>query len=847
MDGSLFSPVVEVRNAFESLPGFLRTPIEMVAFGGELPRADISTLRRMAAELRTRSAELEGCATDIETLLAQEDSVGQLATQLRETLRSYRKSAARLGEDVNALADQAQAAANDAEKWLCVMFSFGIHLAWRIFGLMSSAAAAGPGGAVAAAPAVEGMLVEGRVKVAVMRTGLERAIQAGGARTAARLSGMSAAQFATMLGKAVALPVGVDAGVQAMQVATGDRTAGFIGSDGTNPTGIDLTSIGVAALAGAGGATGGMVAGRVAPMVFPRIESSRVAMGLVHGTAGAIAGLGAASLVAGWPQHYTQVLGPLLNGAFAGGVYARGAARPPAIDGVGTFTPPDAIPAGHDGSAAVRRPIDVSPESKRGWEAAKRAWAGTPEATRAGGERGRATAAIAPESVAAEQRTPSGRPASVSADRAAAGPPGSQTAARPPASETGPVRPGANSESAAPVQRSNPDKAATTEKTAAPRSVAAVGETAPPPKIPENSTPRPAGGLPERPGTPGEQVAQAKTEHNPSGERTAVADGDGNQAPARTQPAADGDSGSPPGVRDDSGSPVDGEQAPPQRETTTDGTGPDGTGETAGPRSDRDRAVDLLTDFHSSSGEHIPESQRLHNLPDEVVRAGLFDSDPHQSMLATMEFIRRGTVSDAVPGGMVLRVEQVEAVFALASRPVEMKPGEGKSLVFTAAAIQRAVHNDSVLLVTTTDGLANREVVKYQKLLSGSGIDVFRADQHSGFGPITEGRPAIVVATGETVGHLANAGHRPPRHVLIDEIDGIIDRGERQFLRSEGAEQAAPEATAQQVFAAHDFLADALANRSLSHTDFGLTRIAEEVGVHPDGTPEVKYWYDGQP
>ncbi|MGW4772543.1 helix-turn-helix domain-containing protein [Nocardia sp. NPDC004278] len=195
---------------------------------------------------------------------------------------------------------------------------------------------------------------------------------------------------------------------------------------------------------------------------------------------------------------------------------------------------------------------------------------------------------------------------------------------------------------------------------------------------------------------------------------------------------------------------------------------------------------------------------------------------------------------------MVLRVEQAEGVYALDKRPVEMKPGEGKSLVFIAAAMQRAVHHGECLLVTTTDGLAHREFTKYRRMLTDFGIDVFRADQQQGFGPVTDGRPAVVVATGETVGHLCNAGHRPPRHALIDEMDGIIDRGERQFLRSEGVEQAAPEATAREVFAAHDFLADALAKGVLSHQDFGLTRIIEEVGLYSDGTPEVEFWYDGR-
>ncbi|WP_280355014.1 hypothetical protein [Nocardia otitidiscaviarum] len=293
---------------------------------------------------------------------------------------------------------------------------------------------------------------------------------------------------------------------------------------------------------------------------------------------------------------------------------------------------------------------------------------------------------------------------------------------------------------------------------------------------------------------------------------------------------------------DDDGSTVQ----PASHGGTAEGDPTASTGDPDGsPRSARDRAVEVLADFRANSGEGVAEHLRLSNLSDEALQAKLFDSDSDQSMLATMEVIRRGTVSDAVPDGMVLRVEQLEGVYALAERPVEMKPGEGKSLMFLAAAMQRAVQHDSVLLVTTTDGLAHREFVEYRNLLTDYGIDVFRADQQQGFGPITD-RPAIVVATGETVGHLTNAGHLPPRHALIDEIDGIIDRGERQFLRSEGADRPAPESTAREVFAAHDFLADARAEGRLSHEDFGLRQLTEEVGVHPDGTPEVEFWYDGQ-
>lgn len=897
MDGSLLSPVVQLRNAFEVLPGFLRTPIEMVVFGGELPGADISGMRRMADELRAHSLELEGHSADIDSLLTQEDSLGETAGQLRETLGSYREGAAELGNDVNALADQAQAAANDAEKWLCVMFTFGIHLAWKVYGLLATAAAAGPAGQVAAAPAVESTLIQGRAEVAVMRANLQRAIQAGGARAAAQLSGMGPAQFAKWMGTAIALPVGVEVGVQALQVATGDRTSEIIGEDGANPTGIDLKSIEVAAVSGVGGAAGGMLAGRFAPMVFPQIATSRVAMGLVHGTAGAVAGMGAAFSVAGWPQHYTEVLGPLLNGAFAGGVYAQ-SAGPPAIDGGAPFTPPEAISAGHDANTpAPRQPIDVPAESKRAWEAARQTWKPAGETA---GERGGPPAEVARTAAAAQPQSRSGQQASAPADgaggrtpaatggrapegavgRAPEGAggraPGAQAAAGAVSSDAAAARP--RSEAPASVDRSQADKPAAAGREPAPRSVVAPGETAPPPKIPVDA--RPVGGDPEKAGAP-------------AGEHTAGADGAGDRPSARPHPVAEGDAGAPDAraerassggeesatARRDTAAEQSGQERPENSSRTeadsaetpaTDGrsssvhdkqnaptTDHDSLAEAAGlPRSDRDRAVDLLIDFHQASAEHVPESQRLSNLPDDVLKAGLHGGDEHQSMLATVELIRRGTISDAVPGGMVLRVEQAEAVYAMKSRPVEMKPGEGKSLVFMATAIQRAVHEGSVLLVTTTDGLANREVVTYEKLLTDFtnkqlmtdfGIDVFRADQENGFGPIREGRPAIVVATGETVGHLCNAGVKPPRHVLIDEMDGIIDRGERQFLRSEGPEQAAPEETARQVFGADEFLTEALADGTLSHEDFGLRRIAEEIGVQADGTPELMYWYDGQP
>ncbi|WP_157229180.1 alpha/beta fold hydrolase [Nocardia brevicatena] len=905
MDGSSFpDPVAELQNLFESLPDGLRDLIEAVVFGGGLPRADISGMRWMVTELRKYATALDGQSEDAKYILEQENSVGTVGDQARKALSLHRDGAARLGDDARALADQVQAGANEAEKTLCVMLAFGIELAWRIVTVVSAAAAGGPAGPVAAAPVVESMLVEGRGRIAMLRAALLQAFKAVAMRMAARSTELGPLRLAVTLGKAAALPVAVDAGVQGLQVAFGDRAFAVIGPNGENPTGIDLTSIGVAALSGAGGAVGGMIAGRFVPKVFPRIESSRLALGLVHGTAGAVGGLGAAAVVTGWPENFHQVIAPLLNGGFAGAVYAHvgahpgsGAAAGAVVDGGGAFIPPDLPAAMHSGDTALaaRPSVEVSAESKHAWEAAKAAWVAAPEAVVAGGERREVPGA------GANGNTAPLRPVAVRSPVTLGSTPHTEAAGRGPVAPASAAGATGRSEALAPVERPQPGESVARPNVTAPRQVEAVGETSAPPKVSMNTPPRPVGDGPERavasgdhppsgnaeqtrtgkqnipaaglghepsPGThpdtgtgngpeaaaPGEHPSPGNKERAHAIERNIAADEPGHETPTGARQAeVAGDRSETPGAGEHRSSVSEehghsAEQGAPAARHETPADPAADTDNLAGspPPSARDRAVDLLIDFHASSGDRVPEHLRLSNLPDEVVRAGLSDSDAQKSMIATLEIIRRGTISDAVPGGMVLRVEQVEGVYALAKHPVEMKPGEGKSLMFMATAMQRAVHEGSVLLVTTTDGLAHREVEKYRKLLTDFGIDVFRADQQQGFGPVADGRPAIVVATGETVGHLCNAGHRPPRNVLIDEMDGIIDRGQRLFLRSEGAEQAAPEPTAREVFAAHDFLADALESGGLSHEDFGLAQITEEIGLYPDGTPEVEFWYDGQ-
>ncbi|WP_187684785.1 helix-turn-helix domain-containing protein [Nocardia wallacei] len=835
------NPVVQVREAFESLPDLVRRPIEMVVFGGDLPRADISRMRELAAELRARAAALQEHAHDAGNLLAQQDSIGAFADELREMLHIHQDGAGKLGQQALTLADQADGAANDAEKTLCVMFVFGIELGWRIIRMLAAASAAGPAGQAAAAPAVEATLVQGRAEVQLMRAGLKDAYGRLGANTAAKLSALGPASFAMTAGRAAVLPVAVDGGVQLLQVAEGYRNMSPIGENRENPTGFDTTSVLVAGAAGAAGAAGGQLAAKFAPKVLPRMETSRTLAGLVHGTAGAAAGLTAAAMITGWPEDFDHVLAPMLNGAFAGSVHAQpgaharsGFGAEPVIDGSEMFTRPDLPPAGPS--------VKISAESRQAWETARKAWNTGPDKVIAGG-------ASAPPRSPANNGTALG--ASHGTPRVAAG---AETAA--------PPRVGATS----------------THTPAAPEHRPADGESAPTGRRTQHAN-RPSGeergfaaadGPPanHRPGdentstttergTPADHRAAENTStttdaapaNHRTDDNTSATTEDGTPANHRA------DDNTSPTAEDGTGSYRSGEESPGSIAEDGTAAGERGGGEThgstpedgTGPGS-RDQAEEVLADFHARSGEQVPEALKLSNLSDEVLQAGLFHSDARESLIAGMEIIRRGTV-DGAPGGMVLRGPQLEGGFEMARRPVQMLPGQGKTLMFMSYSLQQAVRHGSVLLVTTADGLAHREYTEYKRVLSRYGIDVLRADQNTGFGAVTPGRPAIVVATGETVGHLCNAGHTPPRRAVIDEMDAIVDRGERTFIRSEMSAAEAPEPTVREVLAAHDFLADALATGRLSHEDFGLKQIAEEVDVHlPDGTFEVgtEYWYDGQ-
>ncbi|MFJ1456480.1 DEAD/DEAH box helicase [Nocardia sp. N2S4-5] len=900
-DGIALNPVEQARQVFESLPDPARGVVEAVVFGGNLPRTEITRMRELADGLRARAGALGEHAQDAGSILAQQDSVGAFADGLREMLRSHEDGAGKLSEQALTLADQADGAANEAEKTICVMFAFGVELVFRIIRMLAAASAAGPAGQMAALPAVEATLVEGRAEAQLMRAGLKEAYGRLAAKTTAALSAMGPVRFAVTAIQSAALPMIVDGGVQVLQVAAGDRNFDPIGDERENPTGFDVTSILVAGAAGAGGAAGGTLAAKVGPKMIPRMETSRTLAGLVHGTAGAAAGLTAAAMITGWPEDYQHILAPMLNGAFAGTVHAQpgahsrpGPAAGPVVDGGGMFTPPDSFSAGP--------PIKISAESRQAWETARAAWKAQPANTTAGGAGDPGAVAAGPGAapVPSVATAPSVLAAAALAPVAAAAHP----------SGTTPASSGAVASAPAAAQRApGGDEVARGAAPAGPR-VTSGAETAAPPKVPTSTTTRagddavpvPAqprdgegqgsaaahdaragehargegenstapGGEGEgtatsarRPGEGEQGDADGGTRSEQRGEdsvanddaasghprgskgedsvpaRRAADEGEGAVAEdgvatgqprgtaepnsvaeegvrteqrqgseepgpdaehgARDEQRAEGEDattqdGAHSGQRGEGAQPADGSEdgaAGGQRPgnenpgaTAEDGAPAAEAGKRAGTSGDegagsRDRADEVLADFHARSGEDVPEALKLSNMPDEVLQAGLFHEDAHESLIAGMEIIRRHTTDETL-GGMVLRTTQLEGRFEMDRRLVEMPPGQGKTLMFMSYSLHQAVRHGSTLLVTTVDGLAHREFTEYKRILSRYGIDALRADQNTGFGRVTPGRPAIVVATGETVGHLCNAGHTPPRRVVIDEIDAIFDRGRRR-------------------------------------------------------------------
>ncbi|GGL11330.1 preprotein translocase subunit SecA [Nocardia jinanensis] len=249
--------------------------------------------------------------------------------------------------------------------------------------------------------------------------------------------------------------------------------------------------------------------------------------------------------------------------------------------------------------------------------------------------------------------------------------------------------------------------------------------------------------------------------------------------------------------------PVDGAgKHPDEADTTTS------AGDTV-----RQHAEETLRDYTARSGPDIPEAQRLVNASDETL-VEMLRGSPADATAALIEVIRRGE-------DKVLRWTQVAAMTAMHESVVNMDAGEGKSLVFVAHAARDAVAHGAVQVITTRDTLANREFIRFTRVLGPLGFDIVRMNPDTAPPPPTPDRPTIYIGTQQDVGFAAlRENWVPGRHATIDEIDEALVHADTQYILSDGAGRPADTLVTTQVGVAHDILKKGV----LTASDFGLAR-----------------------
>ncbi|WP_189094735.1 hypothetical protein, partial [Nocardia jinanensis] len=207
--------------------------------------------------------------------------------------------------------------------------------------------------------------------------------------------------------------------------------------------------------------------------------------------------------------------------------------------------------------------------------------------------------------------------------------------------------------------------------------------------------------------------------------------------------------------------------------------------------------------------------------------------DGREAAAAMVEVIRRGD-----PKHRVLRWTQVMAVLVARDGGVgNMQAGEGKTLVFLAAAALKSAQGGAVKIITTRDVLANEAYGEYRTILGEYGFDIVRMNPDNPYADPVGGRPTIYIGTmndagfGELRGNVA-----PARRNGVDEIDEALVHSDTTFILSEGAGDPASVEVIKEVEDAHAFVTGARKAGLLSEFDFGRepgqvgggTRLTEE-------------------
>ncbi|WP_216903929.1 hypothetical protein, partial [Nocardia alni] len=148
----------------------------------------------------------------------------------------------------------------------------------------------------------------------------------------------------------------------------------------------------------------------------------------------------------------------------------------------------------------------------------------------------------------------------------------------------------------------------------------------------------------------------------------------------------------------------------------------------------------------------------LATLSGKELEARIVSGSEKESRAAQIELMRRGTVSDDIPGGKVLRWTQVTAEILMHHGPVEMDTGEGKELTAITRATRAALEKGIAHVMTSSDPLVAHMQHEFEHLVAGDhslGIDVYHLDSDKPFPAREPGRKLIVLGTAQDYGFRA--------------------------------------------------------------------------------------------
>ncbi|WP_159848176.1 M14 family zinc carboxypeptidase [Nocardia sp. CY41] len=308
--GLLVAMMPELVESLAAIP----VPVQYAVFGDEFPTADVEAMREQARGYRQAGRDIERVREYAASVIARFPAVmvgsaGQEAVAAARRLEAASVEQERMAV---ALAQELETATADLEKTQWEMAVFGLMVTYQIVAL----AAGGPAGVTAG----QAVLAGGRARFLSMLAGLVSRLAAGGTRGVAMRAGMYAA-----------VPSGVDALAQGVQIVQGHRG------------GWDVESVLLMGIEGAAGGVGGeLVAGAVHSRLRSVSQRLRHVLAQVGGGMGGV--LGGSAAVGVVTGQFSMTLPSLVNGlamgmAAAGSRAAAGSGPGLGGDGAGPIPP----------------------------------------------------------------------------------------------------------------------------------------------------------------------------------------------------------------------------------------------------------------------------------------------------------------------------------------------------------------------------------------------------------------------------------------------------------------------------------------------------------------------------